>query len=164
MSVDSLQQFLIFNLNEERYGIEILRTKEVMEYPDSITAIPNTPKFVMGMYNLRGRIIPIVDLRLKFGMKAHYEKEKTVIIFVRHIEKIMGVVVDCMSEVSMIVEENIQDSPEFGGGVDLSFVSGIYNDKDDQLISLLDLDRILTADEIESINPNNKANHATATN
>ena len=135
-------QYLTFALGEEQYGVQILRVQEIKGYT-GVTRIPNTPEYVKGVLNLRGTIVPIVDLRMKFGMEQQEYNKKTVIIVVEVKGRIMGIIVDAVSDVMNIAAKDIQPAPEFGGSVDVGFINGIgsYGEK---LVAFLDIDRVLS--------------------
>ena len=139
-------QFLTFNLGEELYGVDILRVQEIKGYT-AVTKIPNTPPHIKGVLNLRGTIVPIVELRTKFGMPTIDYTPFTVIIVVVVREKVMGLVVDSVSDVLNIGQADIQPSPQFGANIDVSFVSGIGKSSD-KLVALLDMDRLLADGEM----------------
>lgn len=138
-------QFLTFNLGEELYGVDILRVQEIKGYT-SVTKIPNTPPHIKGVLNLRGTIVPIVELRTKFGMPTIDYTAFTVIIVVVVRDKVMGLVVDAVSDVLNIDKKNIQSPPQFGVKVDVSFLNGIGK-SGDKLVALLDIDRMLSEGE-----------------
>lgn len=135
-------QFLTFNLGEELYGVDILRVQEIKGYT-TVTKIPNTPSHIKGVLNLRGTIVPIVELRTKFGMPTIEYTTFTVIIVVVVRDKVMGLVVDSVSDVLNIDKKDIQPPPQFGAKVDVGFMNGIGK-SNDKLIALLDIDRLLT--------------------
>ncbi len=134
-------QFLTFSLGDELYGVDILRVQEIKGYT-TVTRIPNTPAHIKGVLNLRGTIVPIVELRTKFGMPTIEYTMFTVIVVVVVQDKVMGLVVDAVSDVLNIEKKDIQPPPEFGNTVDVSFISGIGK-SGDRLVSLLDIDRLL---------------------
>ena len=140
-------QFLTFNLGEELYGVDILRVQEIKGYT-AVTKIPNTPSHIKGVLNLRGTIVPIVELRTKFGMPTIEYTMFTVIVVVVVKEKIMGLVVDAVSDVLDIDKKDIQPAPQFGAQVDVSFLNGIGK-SNDKLVALLDMDRLLLDDEMQ---------------
>jgi purine-binding chemotaxis protein CheW len=135
-------QFLTFNLGEELYGVDILRVQEIKGYT-AVTKIPNTPPHIKGVLNLRGTIVPIVELRTKFGMPTIDYTAFTVIIVVVVRDKVMGLVVDAVSDVLNIDKKDIQSPPQFGVKVDVSFLNGIGK-SGDKLVALLDIDRMLS--------------------
>ena len=118
------RQYLTFALGAEEYGVEILKVQEIKGY-SAITPIPNTPSYVKGVMNLRGSIIPIVDLRAKLSMPEAAYNQFTVIIVVRVGAKTVGVVVDAVSDVLNIPLKDIQPTPDFGSQVDARFISGL---------------------------------------
>lgn len=134
-------QFLTFQLGDELYGVDILRVQEIKGYT-TVTKIPNTPDYIKGVLNLRGTIVPIVELRTTFGMPTIEYTMFTVIVVVVVRDRIMGLVVDSVSDVLNISKKDIQAPPEFGTKVDVSVLSGIGK-SGDKLVSLLDIDRLL---------------------
>lgn len=134
-------QYLTFILGDEHYGVDILRVQEIKGYT-TVTRIPNTPPFIKGVLNLRGTIVPIIDLRTKLGMEKIDYTMFTVIVVVVVRERVMGIIVDAVSDVLNIANQDIQPSPEFGAKVDVSFLSGIAK-SGDKLIAMLDIDRVL---------------------
>jgi len=134
-------QFLTFSLGDELYGVDILRVQEIKGYT-AVTKIPNTPSHIKGVLNLRGTIVPIVELRTKFGMPTIDYTTFTVIIVVVVQDKVMGLVVDAVSDVLDIEKKDIQSAPDFGNQADVTFLNGVgkFGDK---LVSLLNIDRLL---------------------
>ena len=146
-------KYLTFRLAEEEYGLEILKVQEIIEMLE-ITRVPRVPDYVRGVINLRGKVIPIVDLRLKFGMPAQQTSRKTCIIVVRvqrgDSSVIMGIIVDEVSEVVEISAEEIESAPAFGTQMDTTFILGMAKTKDSVKI-LLDIDKVLSADEVDAL-------------
>jgi purine-binding chemotaxis protein CheW len=140
------QQFLTFNLAEEYYGVDILKVQEIKGYTN-VTKIPNTPAYLKGVLNLRGTIVPIVDLRMKFGMGMTEPTSFTVVVVVNVRNRVMGFLVDAVSDVLDLEKKDIQPPPELGSAVDISFVAGIGN-SNDHLVTLLDIDRVLSDEEV----------------
>jgi chemotaxis signal transduction protein/hemoglobin-like flavoprotein len=140
-------QFLTFTLGEENYGVDILRVQEIKGYTP-VTRIPNTPEYIRGVLNLRGTITPIVDLRTKFGMEKLDYSTFTVIVVLVVKNRVVGVVVDAVSDVLNIGEKDIQETPEFGSNIDVSFIKGIGK-SGDKLISILDIDKVLSVDDLD---------------
>ena len=140
-------QFLTFQLGEELYGVDILRVQEIKGYT-AVTKIPNTPSHIKGVLNLRGTIVPIVELRTTFGMPTIEYTMFTVIVVVVVKEKIMGLVVDAVSDVLNIDKKDIQPPPQFGAKVDVSFLNGIGK-SGEKLIALLDMDKLLSDGDLQ---------------
>lgn len=139
-------KFLTFFLSDEEYGLEILKVQEIIGMMD-ITAVPRTPEFIRGVINLRGKVIPIVDLRLKFGMEPAEQTDETCIIVVRAAGVEMGIVVDRVSEVLDIAGENVEDPPSFGEEVNTDYILGIGK-SEGRIKLLLDIDRVLSTKDV----------------
>lgn len=142
-------KFLTFQLEGEVFGLEILKVQEIMGLI-AITRVPRTPAFIRGVINLRGKVIPVVDLRLKFGMPHKEDTDRTCIIVVqvtRDNRRItMGTIVDEVSEVLDIQSGQIENTPEFGTSVDTTFILGIGK-VGNKVVLLLDVDKVMTTDE-----------------
>ena len=143
-------KYLTFSLAEEEYGIGILKIKEIIGMMP-ITTVPRTPEFVKGVINLRGKVIPVMDLRLRFGMKEIDYSERTCIVVVE-IEGtsgtvMIGVVVDSVSEVLNIKGEDVEETPTFGAKMNTDYILGMAKMEGGVKI-LLDIDRVLSEDEI----------------
>jgi purine-binding chemotaxis protein CheW len=141
-------KFLTFKLADESYGVEILKVREIIGLLN-ITAVPQMPVYMQGVINLRGKVIPVVDLRLKFGLDEAEHTEETCIIVV-DVGREVGIVVDTVSEVLDIAGKNIEPPPSMGGSVDTSFILGMGKVGDAVKI-LLDIDRVLSTDELIDI-------------
>lgn len=145
------EQYLTFILAGEEYGVDILRVQEIKGW-DAVTPIPNTPDYVKGVINLRGAIIPIVDLRSRFGLGELEYGPTTVMIILKvqsdERERIMGVVVDAVSEVYNIDAAELQPPPEFGGVVNIEFIRGLSS-VGEKMIIVLDIDHLLNANEMQ---------------
>ncbi len=146
---DRAGKYLTFILAEEEYGLEILKVREIIGIMD-VTPVPRTPEFVKGVINLRGKVIPVVDLRLKFGMEEIERTEETCIIVVdvRGIE--MGIVVDKVSEVLDIPGKDIEDSPSFGTNVNTEYILGMGK-ANDKVTILLDIAKVISNEDLEAI-------------
>jgi purine-binding chemotaxis protein CheW len=142
-------QYLTFTLGQEEYGVEILKVQEIKGYA-AITPIPNTPPYIKGVMNLRGTIIPVVDLRAKFGLAATEYNQFTVIIVVRVGAKVIGVIVDAVSDVLNIPSTDIQAAPDFGAQVETRFISGMAK-AGEKLVVLLEIEKVIGDDEIAAL-------------
>ena len=147
-------KYLSFVLGREEYGLEILKVQEIIGIMD-VTRVPRTPSFVRGVINLRGRVIPVVDLRGKFHMPAIDDTEKTCVIVVQitqgDLTVTMGVIVDEVSEVLSFTQEQIESAPSFGGGMDeMEFITGMGK-LGKKVVILLDVDRVLNGEELETV-------------
>ena len=146
-------KYLTFHLGEEGYGLEILKVQEIIGMQD-ITKIPRAPDYVKGVINLRGKVTPVVDLRLKFGMPEQEVSRKTCIILTQvqggESSLIIGIVVDEVSEVMEISEDQIEPAPAFGTHVDTNFILGMAK-SDSAVKILLDIDKVLSTDEVAAL-------------
>ena len=146
-------KYLTFKLAEEDYGISLLKVREIIGMMP-ITSVPRTPDFVKGVINLRGKVIPVTDLRLRFGIPEIAYTERTCIIVVEIAAEggtmQIGIVVDAVTEVLPVREEEIEPAPDFGARVDTRYILGMANMENTVKI-LLDIDRVLTSDEIEAL-------------
>ncbi|MES1923805.1 chemotaxis protein CheW [Salinisphaera sp. T31B1] len=139
-------EVLVFALGAEEYAVNILKVQEIRGY-SSVTRIANVPDFVKGVTNLRGEIVPIVDLRLKFGLgEARYD-EQTVVIVLNIGERIVGVVVDSVSDVLGLSAEQIKPAPDFGAGLATDYLQGLGS-VDDRMLIIVDIDRMMTSHEM----------------
>ncbi len=142
-------KFLTFALEKEEYGVEILKVKEIIGLMD-ITTVPQTPGYMKGVINLRGKVIPVIDLRLKFSMPESEYTEETCIIVVEVGASLIGIVVDSVSEVMYIKGDEIEDAPSFGQEIDTRFIMGLGKTKE-KIIILLDIEKVLSSEELEMV-------------
>lgn len=141
-------KYLTFKLGKEEFGLGILKVLEINGIMD-ITAIPRMPPFMKGVINIRGKVVPVIDLRLKFGLPEAAYTEQTCIILV-NVRHEIGVIVDTVSEVLDVAEDKIDPPPAFNQTIDSSFILGLGKVGEDIKI-LLDIDRILAAEELQEI-------------
>ena len=150
------EQFLTFLLAGEEYGVDILRVQEIKGW-DTATEIPNTPDYVQGVINLRGTIVPIIDLRTRFDMeKSQYDK--TTVVIVLKVEsknddktRTMGFVVDAVSDVYNVSDQQLKSAPDFGGSVNAEFIKGLAT-VDEKMLILLDVDHLVDTNELSQAN------------
>ncbi len=148
---DELIQLVSFNLDQEEYGVEVLKVREIIRM-NTITHMPNTPHYVEGIINLRGKVIPIVSMRKKFGLMEAENNSHTRIMIMDIGGELMGFIVDSVSEVIRISGTEIQPSPSVaGGGIDQDCIAGVIN-LSERLLVLLDLDRMFSQEEKELFN------------
>lgn len=149
-NVDSTIQVIVFNLGEERYGIEISQIKEIILLTQ-VTKIPNVPDFIEGVLNLRGQIVAIINLRKKLGKEPKKNDENTRIIVIEYGSSTIGVMVDSVSEVKYLSSKNIEEIPRFLALKDESkFLKGIGK-LEDGLLTLMDLKELFSESELEGI-------------
>jgi len=148
------REFLTFMLAGEEYGVDILRVQEIKGW-DTVTNIPNTPDYIRGVINLRGTIVPIIDMRLRFNLEQ-LDYGATTVVIVLKVEKndetvrTMGVVVDAVSDVHDVPTNQIKASPDFGTTVDTEFVKGLAT-VGEKMVIVLDIDHMLNAEELATL-------------
>lgn len=151
---DAENQYLTFILSGEEYGVDILRVQEIRGW-ESVTSLPNAPEYIKGVINIRGTIVPIVDLRMRFGMEHAEYSPITVVIVLKILnkagrERVMGIVVDAVSDTYSIPEDSMKDAPEFGDHIDLAYVKGLAT-VDEKMLILLDIDELLNSGDMASL-------------
>lgn len=139
-------EFLTFRLGKEEYGIDILKVQEIRGY-DAITRIANAPEFIKGVVNLRGVIVPIVDMRIKFNLgEAHYD-QFTVVIILNMSGRIVGIVVDGVSDVINLEMEQVRATPEFGAAIDTEYILGLGT-VDNRMLILVDIEKLMSSQDM----------------
>ncbi|WP_028451905.1 chemotaxis protein CheW [Chitinilyticum aquatile] len=140
------QELLVFTLGAEEYGIDILKVQEIRGY-DAVTSIANAPAFIKGVINLRGHIVPIVDMRIKFNLGNVTYDQFTVVIILSLVGRTVGIVVDGVSDVVTLTQEQVRPAPEFGAALDTSFMRGLGS-IEERMIILLDIEKLMTSEEM----------------
>ena len=143
-------RLITFILGQEKYGLNILKVRELISFPEGLTRIPGMPDYIIGMFNLRGLVIPVMDLRAKFQMTGEERHEFSVIIIVEVENKNIGLTVDSVSDVIFVKEEDIQETTELAVNVDTKFIKGVAKTKDEMVI-LLDIDFLLSKEEFDTL-------------
>ena len=141
-------KYLTFKLANEEYGVEILKVREINGVM-AITSVPQMPTYMKGVINLRGKVIPVIDLRLKFGLDEIEQTEETCIIVV-DVGREIGIIVDTVSEVLDVIGDNIEPPPSMGGSVDTSFILGMGKVGEEVKI-LLDINKVLSTNELVQV-------------
>jgi purine-binding chemotaxis protein CheW len=134
-------EFLAFTLGDEEYGIEILKVQEIRGF-DNVTKIANAPDYLKGVVNLRGTIVPIIDMRIKFNMGEPRYDHFTVVIVINIGEKVTGIVVDGVSDVTTLTAEQIRPAPEMGSTLNTDYLIGVGT-IDDRMLILIDIDKLM---------------------
>ncbi|MGT3205921.1 chemotaxis protein CheW [Yersinia enterocolitica] len=140
------QEFLIFTLGAEEYGIDILKVQEIRGY-DQVTRIANTPAFIKGVTNLRGVIVPIIDLRVKFAQQGVSYNENTVVIVLNFGQRVVGIVVDGVSDVLSLTAEQIRPAPEFAVTLATEYLTGLGS-LGERMLILVDIEKLLSSEEM----------------
>mgnify|MGYP003506498967 FL=1 len=145
-TVRMANEFLTFRLGREEYGIEILKVQEIRGY-DSITQIANAPEFIKGVVNLRGIIVPIIDMRIKFRLGDATYDQFTVVIILNVSGRVMGVVVDGVSDVISLEAEQMQPTPGFGSVIDTEYIMGLGT-VDERMLILIDIEKLMGSSDM----------------
>lgn len=140
------QEFLVFTLGDEEYGIDILKVQEIRGY-DQVTRIANTPDFIKGVTNLRGVIVPIVDLRVKFSQGDVEYDDNTVVIVLNFGQRVVGIVVDGVSDVLSLASDQIRPAPEFAVTLSTEYLTGL-GALGDRMLILVNIEKLLNSDEM----------------
>lgn len=148
------EQYLTFIMDDEEYGVDILAVQEIRGW-EAATPLPNAPPHVKGVINLRGTIVPIIDLRQCFGMEAIEYSPVTVVIVLKvendEGDKVMGIVVDAVSDVYSLTDGDLQTAPDLGGSVSTEVIKGLVSVKE-KMVILLDINQLLTLEDIPNLN------------
>jgi purine-binding chemotaxis protein CheW len=139
-------EFLAFNLGREEYAIDILKVQEIRGY-ESVTRIANAPEYIKGVVNLRGTIVPIVDMRIKFSLGEPTYDQFTVVIILNVANRIVGIVVDSVSDVITLSQEQIRSAPEMGSAFDSNYLIGLGS-IDDRMLILVDIDKLMSSSDM----------------
>jgi purine-binding chemotaxis protein CheW len=145
-------KFLIFKLGEESYAVEVLKIKEIIRM-QRVTPVPHLPPYMQGIINLRGKVIPVIDLRVKFGLEAAAETERTCVVVVQTKVSgderlaLVGMVVDAVDEVMNITEEQVEDNPDLGSTLENRFIDGLAK-LGETIVTLLNIDRLILENDV----------------
>jgi purine-binding chemotaxis protein CheW len=143
------RELLTFRLGHEEYGIDILNVQEIRGY-DAVTAIANAPEFIKGVINLRGIIVPIVDMRIKFKLGNVTYNELTVVIILNVASRVMGIVVDGVSDVIELSGDQIKAAPHFGGAMETQYITGMGT-VNERMIILIDIEKLMTSRDMDLV-------------
>jgi purine-binding chemotaxis protein CheW len=143
------RELLTFTLGSEEYGIDILKVQEIRGY-DAVTTIANTPDFIKGVINLRGIIVPIVDMRIKFKLGNITYNELTVVIILNVAKRVVGIVVDGVSDVIALTADQLKPSPEFSTSLDTQYITGLGT-VDDRMIIVMDIEKLMTSRDMDLV-------------
>ncbi|HZW26658.1 MAG TPA: chemotaxis protein CheW [Gallionella sp.] len=143
------RELLTFTLGSEEYGIDILKVQEIRGY-DAVTTIANSPDFIKGVINLRGIIVPIVDMRIKFHLGNVTYNNLTVVIILNVANRVVGIVVDGVSDVITLTPEQLKAAPEFSGTMDTQYITGLGT-VDDRMIIIVDIEKLMTSRDMDLV-------------
>ena len=145
----SSRELLTFTLGKEEYGIDILKVQEIRGY-DAVTTIANSPEFIKGVINLRGIIVPIIDMRIKFNLGNVTYNELTVVIILNVANRVVGIVVDGVSDVITLTADQLKPSPEFSSSLDTQYIMGLGT-VDERMIIVMDIEKLMTSRDMDLV-------------
>lgn len=146
MPNNTTNEFLTFTLGKEEYGMDILKVQEIRGY-DAVTTIARAPAFIKGVINLRGAIVPIIDMRIKFDLgKADYD-QFTVVIIINVSKRVMGIVVDSVSDVITLTADQVKPAPDFAAHLDTGYITGLGT-IDERMLILMDIEKLMSGDDM----------------
>ena len=148
-------EFLTFTLGGEEYGVDILKVQEIRGY-DTVTRIPGAPEFIKGVINLRGTIVPVIDMRLKFALGSAEYNEWTVMIILNIAKRVVGMVVDGVSDVMQLTADQIRPAPEFGSAIDTRFITGLGT-LNERMLILVDIERLMSGADMALMDSSSQA-------
>ncbi len=140
------REFLVFTLGKEEYGIDILKVQEIRGY-DAVTRLAKSPEFIKGVINLRGHIVPIIDMRIKFGVGNIIYNDFTVVIILNVLGRTVGMVVDGVSDVIELAGDDIKPAPEFGAVMDTAYIQGL-GAIGERMIIMVDIEKLMSSQEM----------------
>ena len=146
MASGEANEFLTFTLGKEEYGIEILKVQEIRGY-DAVTKIANAPEFLKGVVNLRGTIVPVVDMRIKFNLGNVEYNQFTVVIILNLTGRVVGMVVDSVSDVITLAPEQVRPAPDFSSNFDTKYILGLGT-LDQRMLILVDIEKLMTSGDM----------------
>ena len=143
---DDARELLTFRLGQEEYGLNILNVQEIRGY-DAVTKIANSPAFLKGVINMRGVIVPIIDMRIRFNLGEATYNEFTVVIILNIGDRVIGMVVDAVSDVTSLKAEQVRPAPDFGTVLDTAYIDGLAT-VDERMIIVIDIEKLMTAEDM----------------
>lgn len=146
---EATREVLVFVLGAEEYGVDILKVQEIRGY-EKVTPLPGAPAYLKGVVNLRGIIVPVIDLRIKFGMADPRYDSFTVVVILRLAGRVIGIVVDGVSDVVQLADDDVKAAPQLGSTIEAGFLAGLAT-KDDRMVLLLDIEKLLSSGELDLV-------------
>lgn len=143
---EATREVLVFVLGKEEYGVDILKVQEIRGY-EKVTPIPSAPDYLKGVVNLRGTIVPVIDLRVKFALPEARYDEFTVVVILRVAARVIGLVVDGVSDVLDLKASDVKPTPQFGSLIDSAFLAGVAT-REERMVLLLDIEKLLSSGEL----------------
>lgn len=155
---EATREVLVFVIGKEEYAVDILKVQEIRGY-EKVTPIPSAPAYLKGVVNLRGVIVPVVDMRVKFNMPDPRYDSFTVVVILKLANRVIGIVVDGVSDVVQLAASDVKEAPRLGGAVDGAFLTGVAT-QGDRMILLLDIEKFLSSGELDLLDTVSKETQA----
>ena len=155
---EATREVLVFVIGKEEYAVDILKVQEIRGY-EKVTAIPAAPHYLKGVVNLRGVIVPVIDMRIKFGVAEPRYDSFTVVVILRLASRVVGIVVDGVSDVVPLAASDVKEAPRLGASVDASFLTGVAT-LGDRMVLLLDIEKFLSSGELAVLDSVAREKHA----
>lgn len=147
--IASATEFLAFTMGQEEYGLDIIKVQEIRGY-EAVTRLANAPEYFKGVINLRGVIVPVIDMRIKLGMRTPTYDQFTIVIVLNIRDNVMGMVVDSVSDVTLLNKDQVRPAPPLGGQMNTDYLIGMGT-IEDRMLLLIDIDKLMSADHIGMI-------------
>jgi len=155
---EATREVLVFVIGKEEYAVDILKVQEIRGY-EKVTPIPSAPAYLKGVVNLRGVIVPVIDMRVKFNMPDPRYDSFTVVVILKLANRVVGIVVDGVSDVVQLAVSDVKEAPRLGGAVDGAFLTGVAT-QGDRMILLLDIEKFLSSGELDLLDTVSKETQA----
>ena len=155
---EATREVLVFVIGKEEYAVDILKVQEIRGY-EKVTAIPAAPVYLKGVVNLRGVIVPVIDMRIKFGLADPRYDSFTVVVILRLASRVVGIVVDGVSDVVPLAASDVKEAPRLGATVDASFLTGVAT-LGERMVLLLDIEKFLSSGELDLLDSVAREKHA----
>jgi purine-binding chemotaxis protein CheW len=146
---EATREVLVFVIGKEEYGVDILKVQEIRGY-EKVTPIPAAPEYLKGVLNLRGVIVPVIDMRVKFSLPDPRYDSTTVVVILKLSSRVIGIVVDAVSDVVRLAAADVKEAPRLGSIVDAGYLSGVAT-RDERMILLLDIEKFLSSGELDLV-------------
>lgn len=149
MAEPKIEEYMTFNLGATEYAVELPKIREILTYPELITPLPNTTEYVKGLINLRGEVVPVLDLRVKFNIEAIYDDNTAVIAVLTQDKRMLGIVVDEVDDVEQIDSNNLSPASDMSSAIPAKYLRGYTVHEDADMLVVMDIEAIVSKDELE---------------
>jgi purine-binding chemotaxis protein CheW len=148
MPEQKIEEYMTFNLGNTEYAIELPKIREILTYPELITPLPNTEKYVKGLVNLRGEVVPVLDLRVKFGIEAIFNENTAVIAILTNDKRMLGIVVDKVDDVDKLDSNNLSPASDMSSSIPLKYIKGYSVQEGNNMLVVMDIEATISREEL----------------